>query len=32
MKNKKLIGLGLTLLGLVLMYAGTYAYYMRSVN
>ena len=32
MKNKKLIGLGLTLLGLVLMYAGTYAYYMRTVN
>ena len=32
MKNKKLIGLSLTLFGLVLMYAGTYAYYMRVVN
>ena len=32
MKNKRLIGLSLTLFGLVLMYAGTYAYYMRVVN
>ena len=32
MKNKKLIGLSLTLFGLVLMYVGTYAYYMRVVN
>ena len=32
MKNKKLIGLSLTLFGLFLMYAGTYAYYMRVVN
>ena len=32
MKNKRLIGLGLTLFGLVLMYTGTYAYYMRVVN
>ena len=32
MKNKRLIGLSLTLFGLVLMYVGTYAYYMRVVN
>ena len=32
MKNRKLIGLSLTLFGLVLMYVGTYAYYMRVVN
>ncbi len=32
MKNRKLIGLSLTLFGLVLMYTGTYAYYMRVVN
>ena len=32
MKNKKLIGLSLTLLGLVLTYVGTYAYYMKAVN
>ena len=32
MKNKRLIGLSLTLFGLFLMYAGTYAYYMRVVN
>ena len=32
MKNKRLIGLSLTLFGLVLIYAGTYAYYMRVVN
>ena len=32
MKNKRLIGLSLTLFGLVLLYAGTYAYYMRVVN
>ena len=32
MKNKRLIGLSLTLFGLVLMYTGTYAYYMRVVN
>ena len=32
MKNKRLIGLSLTLFGLVLMYVGTYAYYVRVVN
>ena len=32
MKNKKLIGLSLTLLGLVLTYVGTYAYYMKVIN
>ena len=32
MKNKRIIGLSLTLLGLLLMYVGTYAYYVRVVN
>ena len=32
MKNKRLIGLCLTLFGLVLIYVGTYAYYVKVVN
>ena len=32
MKNKKIMSLSLILLTLVLVYVGTYAYYMRVVN
>ena len=32
MKNKKLMSLSLILLTLILVYVGTYAYYMRVVN